>query len=227
MKPQDFKKQLKQTLDDQRLSRSEKKALQETALEADDQKLALLRSMAFDVARDELGDDKRVKHVMQWLEDVVKVLLPHDDEKAPDSKAVFSPGDDPLRTIVGLLSNCRESCDICVFTITDDRISKAIHACHKRGVRVRIVTDNDKAEDRGSDVHRLDKAGVPLRVDLTDAHMHHKFAVFDRKTLLSGSYNWTRSAANHNHENIIVTQDARLAGTFVRAFEEIWNELAP
>jgi phosphatidylserine/phosphatidylglycerophosphate/cardiolipin synthase-like enzyme len=226
MKPQDFKEQLQKTLEDQRLSRSERKALQEVAIAASDGQLANLRSIAFDVARAELQGDKRTKHVMQWLEDVVKLLLPAEDD-APDSKAVFSPGDDPLRTIIGLLESCRESCDICVFTITDNRIADAIVACHKRGVRMRIITDNDKAFDKGSDVDRLEKTGVPLRVDFTRHHMHHKFAVFDKVTLLSGSYNWTRSAANHNYENLIVTRDKRLAASFGQAFQDLWNELEP
>ena len=72
---------------------------------------------------------------------------------------------------------------------------------------------------------KLRAAGVPVRVDRTDAHMHHKFAVFDRELLLTGSYNWTRSAANQNYENIIVTDDARLATTFANVFEQYWDEL--
>ena len=37
-----------------------------------------------------------------------------------------------------------------------------ILAAHKRGVKVRIITDNDKAFDLGSDVPRFVQAGIPL-----------------------------------------------------------------
>ena len=89
---------------------------------------------------------------------------------------------------------------ICVFTITDDRITDNIIDAHGRGVQVRVISDNDKAHDRGSDLSRLRRHGLPVAFDKTPDHMHHKFAVFDSKLLVSGSYNWTRSAADRNEE---------------------------
>ena len=49
----------------------------------------------------------------------------------------------------------------------------------------------------------LEQQGLPIRVDRSDYHMHHKYAVFDGKLLLTGSYNWTRSAARNNEENFV------------------------
>ena len=111
---------------------------------------------------------------------------------------------------------------MCVFTITDDRIADAMLAAHRRGVRVRVITDNDKALDEGSDAQRLERAGVALRIDQTEHHMHHKFAVFDGERLLTGSYNWTRSAARNNEENLIVTRDPGLVRAFSEEFERLW-----
>ena len=53
--------------------------------------------------------------------------------------------------------------------------------------------------------------------------MHHKFAVFDRRILLTGSYNWTRSAAGHNEENLLVTDEAKLVGPYLQRFEKLWE----
>ena len=218
---------LRETLRDQHLSRSEKRALSQVFadLTPDDQDRALLRSIAFDLAREQIESNKRNRNVLDWLEQVVKVIVNAEPDRGPVSEAHFSPGDAPLHRIVALLLAARRSVDVCVFAITDDRIARALLDCHKRGVTLRIISDNDKAFDRGSDIDKLRAAGVPVRVDRTDAHMHHKFAVFDRELLLTGSYNWTRSAANQNYENIIVTDDARLATTFANVFEQYWDEL--
>ena len=54
------------------MSRGERKALQQLVAGADTDHIAVLRSIAFKVARGELGDEKRTRQVMTWLEEVVK-----------------------------------------------------------------------------------------------------------------------------------------------------------
>jgi cardiolipin hydrolase len=137
----------------------------------------------------------------------------------------FSPGDECLFAICRQIESAERSADVCVFTITDDRIATRLLDAHRRGVRVRIITDNDKAFDEGSDVHRLGRAGIEVRVDRTPFHMHHKFAVFDERRMLTGSYNWTRGAARDNQENVIVSDDPRLLRPFGREFVTLWEKL--
>lgn len=220
---------LRATLDDGRLSRGEKQALgeilKETPLDAN--RLAQLRARAFSMAK-ERATEPRALEALSWVEDFVKLSLQL--EPAPSvsgtSRACFSPGDACLSSILGELGRVRKTADICVFTITDDRITSAIVAAHQRRVVVRIITDNDKQYDQGSDIERLRGAGIALKVDETEHHMHHKFAVLDGTTLLNGSYNWTRSASTFNEENLIVTSDAALVATFARQFSEMWRQLA-
>ncbi len=57
--------------------------------------------------------------------------------------------------------------------------------------------------------------------------MHHKFALFDERLLATGSYNWTRSAADKNQENLLVTGDPRLVTPYAELFERLWVEFAP
>ncbi|HIE0247791.1 TPA: phospholipase D-like domain-containing protein, partial [Pseudomonas aeruginosa] len=139
----------------------------------------------------------------------------------------FSPGEECRRKIRELCRQARQSLDICVFTISDDQLSAEILACHRRGVPVRIISDDDKQFDEGSDIHALREAGVPLRIDDSPFHMHHKFALVDGAWLLNGSFNWTRSASVNNEENLLVTDDAVLIGAYRREFEELWGRYAP
>lgn len=226
MRPTELRRILDATLADGRLTRTETRALRAVlddwrpSVEA----LARLRSDIFDAARAGL-DSRSPTEILDWLEAVLKVTLPTADEAPSEALARthFSPGEACRDQIVTLFEEARRQVDVCVFTVTDDRVAKAILRAHRRGVQVRIVTDDLKAEDRGSDVDRLAEAGVPVRTDQTDAHMHHKFAVFDEATLLTGSYNWTRSAFLENHENILVTGDPRFVGPFLQTFEALWS----
>jgi phosphatidylserine/phosphatidylglycerophosphate/cardiolipin synthase-like enzyme len=218
---------LNATLADRQLTRSERRALQAVLedRQASEAVLALFRSRAFALARDSVTDP-RARQVISWLEEAIQALLPtRSVPEASRMEAHFSPGEGPLRAIVRLIEEARGSIDVCVFTVTDDRLSRALLDAHRRGIRVRMVSDDEKSLDAGSDMDRLRDAGIPVRLDRAEAHMHHKFAVFDRVRLLTGSYNWTRSAADVNHENVLVSDDPRLVQPFCRAFDDLWTAL--
>jgi phosphatidylserine/phosphatidylglycerophosphate/cardiolipin synthase-like enzyme len=226
MTPQDVEKMLAATLQDFRLTDGERRAMAEALTEAglDEHKRALYRSMAFDLAGKAISDPE-ARRVLGWLESVLKVLVPRGGDALPTVEAVFSPEQDGAVRIATLFGKVRQSADVCVFTVTDDRIAEAITAAARRGVAVRIISDDDKSLDVGSDVQRFRDAGIPVRLDRTKFHMHHKYAVFDGGTVITGSYNWTRSAARDNLENFIVTDDRRLTAAFARNFERLWAEL--
>ncbi len=213
---------LAQSLADRKLSGSERDALSAWAEKsiATEQQRGAARSRVFEAARTMTGDPAAI----DFLESVLKVIVPVAGtvEIHASSTACFSPGEACLGLIVNNIINARRTIDICVFTITDDRISNMIVAGHKRGVKIRIITDNEKAYDAGSDVPRFRDAGIPVVVDESPFHMHHKFAIFDGRRLLNGSYNWTRGAAAQNEENLVDTDDAKLIARFQHEFDALW-----
>ena len=217
---------LKRTLDDFRVSRGEKRILEGMVREHGDseQQLGFLRHRAFAVARESIVGPEGIA-AMEWLEDVIKVFQPREEPDQNSSQVYFSPGDDCPQIIVNQLERASRSIDICVFTITDNRIADAIRDAFVRGIAVRVISDNDKSLDPGSDIERLKGLGVPIRIDQTQHHMHHKYAVFDQKTTLTGSYNWTRSADKHNDENFVITSDPTINRAYSGHFERLWNAL--
>ncbi len=219
---------LRQFLVDRKFSGAERDVLMGWADQhiTTDQQRNIARSRVFESARNAVTDPA-ARDVIEFLENVLKVIVPTSGTvgSSASSAVGFSPGDVCLGMIVNHLINARRTVDICVFTITDDRISNTILAAHKRGVKIRIITDNEKAYDAGSDVPRFREAGIQVIVDDSPFHMHHKFAIFDGQRLLNGSYNWTRGAAEQNEENIIDTDDRTLIARFQHEFEALWKLL--
>ena len=217
---------LRESLEDRRLSRAERHDLKEllgsVPLAADER--AFVRNRVFDVAR-AASEGESSLALLDWAQDVIKAVEAN-RAGASQMEVAFSPGDDCRGAIQRLLRWCKHSADICVFTITDNRVAEAMVECAKRGVTVRVISDNDKSGDTGSDVLRLDGQGMEVRLDRSEHHMHHKFAVFDGKKVLTGSYNWTRSAAAHNRENVLVCDDPRAVDSFAREFERLWKAFA-
>ena len=142
-------------------------------------------------------------------------------------QAYFAPGEDCLRALEEGIQFAGSSLKICVFTLSDDRLVDALIAAHREGTEIQLLSDNDKAFDKGSDVIALAKAGLDVRVDCTPNHMHHKFMVVDSLTLFTGSYNWTRSAERYNNENLLRIDDSHLARRFEEEFQALWGVAQP
>lgn len=222
---------LESTFEDAHFSQEEKyqfqTSLEQSSAEAED--FNYVRNQAFEMARQSIiKDPQQSLAAIKWLERVVKVI---DQVKQPSGfklihDALFSPGEECKNRIISLIQGTRKHMEICVFTISDDGIRDAILKAHQSGIQVRIITDDDKTEDRGSDVDYLAERGVPTRMDDAESHMHHKFAIFDGEYLLNGSFNWTRSATKYNNENITVTNQPEMVEQFSHYFEKLWKAFA-
>ncbi len=229
MNQPDIDEILARTLDDKRLSRGEKHVLREIVdeLAGNQHELAVIRNKAFAQAKAALQGEL-AGEVLDWLADVVGILDSASQGDGGRATAVFfSDQHECPATIASLIDRCSARLDICVYTITDDRISAAILDAHGRGVAVRIVTDDEKVEATGSDIAAFIRAGIAVRTDDNGAYMHHKFAVFDQRSVLTGSYNWTRGAAGANQENFIVTSERDVVAAFVETFDRLWARYDP
>ena len=140
-----------------------------------------------------------------------------------NNKASFSPGEDCLNDIIEMIQSAKEFLDVCVFTISDNRISDELIKAYNKGVSVRIISDNDKMNDLGSDIRSLVSNGIPVKIDNSPNFMHHKFMIVDELTILTGSYNWTRSAAQYNQENTIIVDSDEIVSNFIDAFSQLWE----
>ncbi len=217
---------LSRTLEDVHLSRGERRSLREAfeGLSMDPHDLNHVRNRAFQLALERAacaGDTRLVA----WLHDVIKLIdtLRAEPRQQPSCEALFSPGTACLERLVALISATQHVADICVYTITDNRISDVLLDAHRRGVKMRLITEDSKTWDTGSDIEKLESAGVKVEDDHAASLMHHKFAIFDRTTLVTGSYNWTRSAASSNQENLVVTSHEPLVKAFSAEFERLWT----
>lgn len=228
MEKNEIEATLAETFEDFILSPEEKSVLRDSfqPYQYDISTLQYARNKAFALVQQQFTQSPE-NHVesLKWLEGVIKTIdsvrLEHSLKK---SRAYFSPGTSCVDKIIASLNTVKEHLDICVFTISDDVISKAIIDAHERGVKIRIITDDDKVSDMGSDIAEFVGHNIAVKTDDGPSHMHHKFAIFDHQTLLNGSFNWTRSASRNNNENIVVDSSPHLVQSFQDTFDSLWGE---
>ncbi|XP_078414638.1 mitochondrial cardiolipin hydrolase [Cetorhinus maximus] len=132
-----------------------------------------------------------------------------------------------LSCLARLLLSARHSLDVCVFTISSLELSNSVLAVHGRGVRVRVITDSDYMALAGSQVGTFRRAGIEVRHDQDTNYMHHKFALIDGLTLVTGSLNWSAQGIFGNKENVIIIKNTDIVKAFVEEFGRLWNEYDP
>ncbi len=217
-------KQLRDSFADLRLSDDESHELRALGSVLDVERIRFMRNRAFVMVREIiLTDQQKALPALKWLEQVIKTLDLSTQQPRIEATAHFTPGDDCLHKIQALCRAALHSIDVCVFTISDNRITEELISAKRRGVQVRIITDNDKQYDIGSDIEELTQANIMVHTDNSEYHMHHKFALFDRKILLNGSFNWTRSASSSNEENLLTTDNPALVKQYIDQFEKLWE----
>ncbi|CAO3587737.1 unnamed protein product [Absidia cylindrospora] len=109
------------------------------------------------------------------------------------AKSYFFPSKESFNAFISVLNSAQKTIDVCVFSLTDDDVADALIAAKERKVDIRIITDNQQAAGVGADAARLQKDhGIPYKTDHTTGYMHNKFAVVDSKTLINGSFNWSK-----------------------------------
>lgn len=141
-----------------------------------------------------------------------------------ETKVLFSPKGGIANSIIEKINASQSSIDLMVYSFTYQKFAKALIAAKDRGVSIRIISDESKAHDNGSLISLLIKNGIEVRILEGEKNglMHNKIAIFDTKSVLSGSYNWTYSAENFNYENALFLDDFQVVMLYRNEFNELW-----
>lgn len=134
-----------------------------------------------------------------------------------------TPGEEVRSRLLDAIAAARRSIDAEVYTLTDGRVLAALADARRRGVDVRMIVDPNQQVNRRA-VDDLLAAGVPVRGYPVprDALLHAKAGLFDGRTLLLGSANWTLSGLSVNHELDLETSDPVATAGFAARFERDW-----
>jgi phosphatidylserine/phosphatidylglycerophosphate/cardiolipin synthase-like enzyme len=94
---------------------------------------------------------------------------------------------------------------------------------YQAGVDVKGVIENRGASNGA--LVPLFCANVPVLVDGNKYTMHHKVIVIDESIVITGSFNFTKSADNENDDNVIVIHSPVLAQLYLQEFDRV-NSIA-
>jgi len=140
----------------------------------------------------------------------------------------FAPEDDIAARLMNLIQNTHETIYFLAYSFTSDVLGEAIRERAAAGVTVAGVLDADQATtNEGTEYEAFVQAGLDVRLDGNKGLMHHKVLILDGCTVVTGSYNFSRSAEEQNDENLLIIRHCALAEEYTREFWRIYDQATP
>ncbi|MCP9816264.1 phospholipase [Synechococcus sp. GreenBA-s] len=150
-----------------------------------------------------------------------------------------------LTLLASVLAEARRRADLALFVFSAQELTTSLVQLQQRGVALRVLADPGFASRPFSEVLDLLGAALPDRDCGLEAgnrplarplegvgmprlargdKLHHKLAVIDGRTVVSGSFNWSPSAAHQNDETLLVIDSSLLAAHFSREMDRLWRD---
>ncbi len=145
---------------------------------------------------------------------------------APSIDVGFSPEGSAQQLVIRTIDDAQESINLMGYSFTSPEVVRALVKAKQRGVDVRVVVDEKGNSNRASKsaMNVLVKAGIPLRTNAQYKIMHDKVMITDGENVETGSFNYTRSAAEYNSENALIVRGVpALAKTYLTHWQSRWE----
>ena len=152
--------------------------------------------------------------------------VPHPRIQLADGvvETIFESEGNARQRIIQLIRDAESSVYVMAFVLTDDGIAGALVDRQRAGVDVAVVIETRNTDATGSDFANLRKAGVDILEDGNPYIMHHKVIVVDKSIVVTGSYNFTSSAANYNDENVLILHSPAVAEQYLEEFDRVYQQ---
>ena len=127
----------------------------------------------------------------------------------------FSPKGGVTEAVVNALDQATNSVLVQAYSFTSAPIAKALVDAHRRGIRAQVILDHSQRTEKYSEADFLKHSGIPTLIDAQHAIAHNKVMVIDDCIVITGSFNFTKAAEEHNAENLLVINDPILAKQYI------------
>jgi len=127
------------------------------------------------------------------------------------------------KILVQKLNTARRTIDAALHELDSEVITDTLVNAHKRGVKVRVVTETDYMNE--DSIEQIQSERIKVINDMgRSGLMHNKFIVIDGRYSWTGSFNTTDNGAYKNNNNAIFIDSSAIAQNFETEFEEMFTQ---
>lgn len=134
----------------------------------------------------------------------------------------FTPRAHAAEAIVNAIDASEHEVLVQAYGFTHNALAQALVRAHQRGVNVRVLLDKKSQASNRYVIAVLEDAAIDVRQDGKHAIAHNKVMVIDQDVVITGSFNFTHSAATRNAENFLVMRSADLAEQYRVQWQSHW-----
>ena len=153
------------------------------------------------------------------------INTPHTVNASGTIEIAFSPNGGGTESIIKAIGEAKKSIRVQAYSFTSSPIAKALAGAKKRGVDVRVILDKSQETEKYSSAKFFANNSIPTKIDHDFQIAHSKIMIIDEINVVTGSFNFTKSAEQKNAENILVIRgNKELADLYVKNWEWRWDE---
>jgi phosphatidylserine/phosphatidylglycerophosphate/cardiolipin synthase-like enzyme len=134
----------------------------------------------------------------------------------------FTPPANAAAAIVKAIDTSEREVLVQAYGFTHNAIAQALVRAHVRGVKVRVLLDKKSQTSNRYVIGVLQDADIAVRLDGKHAIAHNKVMVIDQEVVITGSFNFTNSAATRNAENFLILKSPDLALQYRLQWQNHW-----
>lgn len=143
-----------------------------------------------------------------------------------ETEVLFSPDQSIQQALLKEIDSAQSTIDLAVREITSQHLTPALLRAKGRGVKVRVIADSKQAKMKSSKITSLIQEGIQVKVLRGKDYgvMNHRFAIFDGRKVVTGSFDWSEASEKWNHENIVIISEGEVTASYQKEFERLWRE---
>jgi phosphatidylserine/phosphatidylglycerophosphate/cardiolipin synthase-like enzyme len=135
----------------------------------------------------------------------------------------FTPPAGGASGLIKQIDGAKKSIKVMAYGFTATNLAEALVRAKRRGVDVGLIQDEKSAQNNRETLPILLVAGIEVRSDGKHAIQHNKVMLIDDDIVITGSYNFTKSAESRNAENIMIVRSSYAAKRYADNWKSHWD----
>lgn len=135
----------------------------------------------------------------------------------------FTPPSGCGSLIAKEIVKARDTIYMQAYNLTSKSIIFQLKRAYLRGVSVNILVDGGNLSDNKNIYRDLKNAGINILFDKMSGIAHNKVIIIDELKVVTGSFNFTKSADYKNAENVLLIEDAKISYKYLQNWKKRWN----